>query len=657
MFLLTIIIFTSQVATAQNNHHLTPGQKVSAELGPEQHHTYQVKLKKGQTSLIEINQLGVDIVAFTFDSNGMPFERFDSKNGSQGVEYLTIKAKRSGTHQLEIFPIKGSDISGNYKINYRSVHDASDALETQIDQLFLTISDQTPGVAMAVLKDGKEVYKKAFGMANLEYNIPLKPTSVFHVVSVTKQFTTLAILLLEAEGKLSIDDEVHTYIPELPDYGYHITLKQLASHTSGIKGDVTMWSTAFWPGRNINKDVLLNLVLAQKELNFKPGDELSYSNGGYTLLAEVIERVSGQDFDQFIKDRILKPLDMQQSNIITNAETIIPGRAVGYKERPGGFGQMNGWVEFEGSAGLHTSVNDLIKYCTNFDDPKVGSRAIFEKMDTPVNLNDGSSTENGLGQFIKTYRGRSIIEHGGMWDGIRTVIVRVPDEDLCIIMLSNYPDKFDVHFPLFSAKVLDIFLGEEEKTSETKFDSLKVIDLSKEILETFAGNYQVNQYMKGSVIMDYNRMQFDPSAGMTAVLVPVAENKLADIEGQTIFEFEYPNDGASSYMIFHSVDGRTMTANRDEPVQGNLESKNDFEGRYFSEELEVFITIKKVDGKWMYHHITGEYQLMEIDTDVFRAEYPFQQVHFQRDQEDKITSLTVTRNNQRVRNQLFKKIE
>jgi CubicO group peptidase (beta-lactamase class C family) len=235
-------------------------------------------------------------------------------------------------------------------------------VENKIDAIFKDINDTNPGVSLAILKNNKVIIQKNYGLANLEYQIPNTSKTVFHAASVSKQFTAFALLLLEAEGKLSLDDDVRKHIPELNGFNHKITLRNLANHTSGIKDQHNLGRLAGWNSNDIiTNDQVLNLLYLQKSLNFSPNEQFMYSNSGYTLLAEVISRVSEQSFSEFVNERIFTPLGMNQSQFVKKSESLIKNKAYAYYSKNGKYQKDLFLNSSVGATNLSTTVNDLSK--------------------------------------------------------------------------------------------------------------------------------------------------------------------------------------------------------------------------------------------------------------------------------------------------------
>jgi len=297
----------------------------------------------------------------------------------------------------------------------------------------------SPGVALAVVKDGDLVLKQGWGLANLEYDIPITATTVFDAASVAKQFTAFAVALLIQQGKLSLEDEVRKYLPELPDYDARITLRHLVSHTSGLRDQ---WALLALAGKS-NGDVVsqvdvVNLIERQRELLFKPGERFLYCNSGYTLVSEVVAKACGKSFGDFMRNEIFEPLGMAHSHFHTNCREVVKNMAYGYS-RSNGDGYHKDLLNYEtvGATGLYTTVEDLAKWLANLQHPKPGLAAPVALMLQPSRLNDGEKLDYGMGLFLEDYRGARLIQHGGAQAGYRSFVLWFPHLQLGVALLSN----------------------------------------------------------------------------------------------------------------------------------------------------------------------------------------------------------------------------
>jgi CubicO group peptidase (beta-lactamase class C family) len=296
-----------------------------------------------------------------------------------------------------------------------------------------------PGCAAAVSLNGETVFEKAFGLADLEFNVPNTPQTIFESGSVAKQFTAASIVLLQQEGKLNIDDPVRKYIPELPDYGSPLTLRHLLNHTSGIRdwGTVMALTGAGRGDRVITQDLAFDVIVHQRALDFTPGAEYSYSNSGYNLLAIIVERVSKQKFPAFVEERLFKPLGMKNSSLRDDYQRIVPGRAQAYARQGTGPWRLNmPFMNVYGNGGMLTTVGDWIKWNAMLDSKSLGA-PLVEALETRGVLNDGRKIVYALGLEVSTYKGLKDVSHGGATAGYQTFLARYPDNKVSVAVMCN----------------------------------------------------------------------------------------------------------------------------------------------------------------------------------------------------------------------------
>jgi CubicO group peptidase (beta-lactamase class C family) len=342
--------------------------------------------------------------------------------------------------------------------------------QTKIDAVFAEWNHPNmPGCALAVVHQGEIIYSRGYGMADLEHDLPITPASVFYIGSVSKQFVTTSLLLLEEEGQLSLDDDVRRYIPELPDYGHTITLRNLVHHTSGLRDNLTLWELS---GRNMIDDIpeeeIFEMITRQQGLNFVPGEEYAYSNTCYFLMSIIIERVSGQRLRDFAETRIFQPLDMHNSQFNDDNRRILKNRAFAYTQMDGdSIGNLLMRFDLVGSGGLYSTVEDLYLWDQNFYDNRLGKRgkALIDQLQTNGKYDDGSEVDYAFAMINGTYRGLKTIHHTGSMGGYRAVYLRFPEEAFSVIILGNV-DSFQ---PLDRAyEVADIMLADnmQDKAAE-----------------------------------------------------------------------------------------------------------------------------------------------------------------------------------------------
>ena len=316
-----------------------------------------------------------------------------------------------------------------------------DGLEPRVDALFARwTGPRTPGCAVGIMRGGELLFAKGYGAANLEYDVPITPSTVFHVASVSKQFTALALGLLAADGEVAWDDDIRRHVPELPDFGAPITLRHLAHHTSGLRDQWAMLQMAGWRwgGDVIRQADVLDLLSRQTALNFAPGTDYVYSNSGYTLLAVVVERVSGQTLRAFTSARLFRPLGMTRTVFRDDHTMLVRDRAYAYARD--GFGRYRLSIPdfaIVGATSLFTTVEDLAHWNRNFTSGEVGGRDVLRRLQAHGMLDDGARLSYAFGLAHGTHRGRRTIGHGGTDAGYRSEFLRFPDEDLAVAVLCN----------------------------------------------------------------------------------------------------------------------------------------------------------------------------------------------------------------------------
>ncbi len=343
---------------------------------------------------------------------------------------------------------------------------AAPSPETRVDQVFARWTGTTPGCAVGVAKNGAPVLEKAYGLADLEHDVPNTPDTIFEAGSVSKQFTAAAVLLLARDGKLSLDDPIRKYIPEVPEYDHPITIKQMLMHMSGLRDWGSVASIGGWPRttRTYTHDHVLEIISRQKALNFIPGAQYSYSNSGYNLAAMLVARVSGQSFADFSQARLFKPLGMTSTSWRDDHTRIVKRRAVAYADRGGAFSLNMPFEDVHGNGGLLTTVGDLLRWNENFVRPLVGDAEFVRVQQAAGSFNDGRPGAYALGVMLGQHNGVPQVSHSGATAGYRAHLVRFPDHHLSVAVLCNVSS--GAATPYANA-VADIYLGPAVPTTTT----------------------------------------------------------------------------------------------------------------------------------------------------------------------------------------------
>jgi CubicO group peptidase (beta-lactamase class C family) len=371
------------------------------------------------------------------------------------------------------------------------------ALSEQVDVLFQRWHrPDSPGAAVLVVHRGEVVHRAGYGMASLEHGVPIRTTTVFDIASVSKQFGAYAVALLEAEGRLSLDDDVRKWIPEIHDFGRTITLRHLIHHTSGIRDWPGTLSMAGWSYEDVlSFDQILRMAYDQRDLNFDPGAEFAYSNTGYNLLAEVVARAAGMSFREWTRERIFAPLGMTRTHFHDDHREVIRDRAESYAPGPDGkWRRLTNNLTALASSSLFTTAEDLALWVRHLHqpDPRLGGQGLVERIHERGVLNGGDTIAYAFGQNWTEWRGLPTATHGGSWAGFRTVLTRFPDHDFAVIILANTAD---MNPSGLAREVAAIWLGDElAPEEEGAVGTVAAQDGGEEANPWIAGPEELQEY-------------------------------------------------------------------------------------------------------------------------------------------------------------------
>lgn len=529
----------------------------------------------------------------------------------------------------------------------------------QIDQFLSSkYNENTPGCAIGIVKDGKLIYSKGFGMANLDYNIPWGPESVINIMSISKQFTAASIGLLVLENKISLVDDIRKYVPELPDYGHKITIDHLIRHTSGIRDyeDIVILrgESAEYPS---NREKSLQLILRQQELNFTPGDQWAYSNSGYLLLSYVVERVSGMPFAEFAKRRIFEPLEIHHSFFSDNPNKIVKNRVTSYhKNEDDTYSRYLLNDNMLGAAGLFSTIEDLYKWDQNFYHHKVGGKPLNDLMLSLNKFNDGSLNDYAFGNIIDRHEGFMEVNHSGGLLGVRCKLSRFPTEQLSIIYLGNgEQDKNQDVYPIASLFLIDKELPTIENSNEPLIPS-DSISLSNEKLEHFTGLYDIGkQNLRVQVSLNNtNHLTFEVlDWNRKGILYPFSQSSFHQIGGIG-GDIKFINEGKNG---FNRI---SATGSQSDAIKVSTVSKTEisnYAGTYYSKELNYSYHIKTVGEEIIFS--CGAVTVIapiEKETKTVRFNEPWiglVTIQFIENDDSKIDSFTL--NTDKVKNLAFQK--
>jgi CubicO group peptidase (beta-lactamase class C family) len=441
-----------------------------------------------------------------------------------------------------------------------------------------SIREDGPGCAVAVMRDSAIVHVGGYGMADLEHRVKITPAAVFHVASLSKQFTAFAVLDLADRGKLDLDDDVRVYVPQVPVFGPRITLRHLLHHMSGLRDQWKLLRLAGWRWMDeFKKGDVLDVVRRQRDLNFSPGEGFSYCNTGYTLLGAVVERVAGAPLREFARARIFKPLGMRATHFRHDHMKLIKQRAFGYRGE--GKGPFQFWVpnfDLVGPTGLYTTVEDLLRWARHLMKPRAKYARVVAALTRRGSLKGGTRVGYGAGVGIGSYRGLPVVSHSG-WDlGYASHLAIYPTARFAVVILGNLSSLTPA---LPARRIADECLGKRFPRPPVKARKVPVAELERE-----AGLYRHAQ--SGTAVW-VKRAGAGLGMGQT-VLGPLGGRRFVGPEPDETTEVKFTN----TIMSVRDEFGVTQRFERVFPVPRRVKLA-EYEGTYHSSELGVALTFAK----------------------------------------------------------------
>jgi len=495
-------------------------------------------------------------------------------------------------------------------------------------------------------------------MANLEYRIPITPATIFHVASISKQFTAFAIQLLVQERKLSLDDDVRKYLPELHDFGKTITVRHLLHHTSGLRDQWNLLTLAGWRPQDVmTEQDILDLVWRQEELNFAPGAEHLYCNTGYTLLGLIVKRIAGKSLDAFCQEKMFKPLGMKSTHFHEDNRRIVPNRSYSYAaKKEGGFANSPLQYSNVGATSLFTTVEDLALWDQNFYDGRVGGQTVLRSMLEKGKLNDGKIIDYACGLQWGEYRGLKTVKHNGGDAGYRCTLIRFPDSRFSVIALANLAS-FDPEGMAY--KVADIYLrgklGPVPPVAMPSADH-KEVPGDPQLYGAYAGDYGELPDHVLTITAENGHLTMREGGHPKIELFPFSKTGFFSkiMPGELTFVKE--EDGTVRQIVLHR-DGRPditiQRVQRPAPTPAHLA---EYVGTYYSQELGVLYTVVVHDNRLWMRYPRGEASMEEGRSDEFEVDFPIGTANFTRDAGKTVRNMLISTNGP-IRNLRFTRVE
>jgi CubicO group peptidase (beta-lactamase class C family) len=651
---------------AQEPTTLLPDRPIRATLAGDSAHRYALALEDSTFVLGEVDQVTVDVVVRLLAPDGRELRAIDGP--ARGVEPFQLETDTAGTFVVEVSGFEGAQ--GDYVVRLlRSEPLARDAAG-RLDQMMSPYTgEDVPGVVVGIVENGELALVRTYGMANLEHGIPFTPGTISNIGSVTKQFTAMGILLLQAEGKLSLDDDIREHIPELPDFGTPVTIKNLLNHTGGYREVYNLLPMAGFEGEDsFRREDVIRIVQRQKELQAPPNTEFNYNNTGFILLATTIERLSGRTFPEYMKARVFEPLGMAHTRVEAYQGEVIPGSAQGYvAAEGGGFRQARDLPASYGAGGIYTTVEDLTRWMLNYRDRTLGGHEAITAITTRAVLENGDTTSYGLGLGVGRDSGGTVYTHTGGDVAHRAFFGYWPELDGGVILLSNN-GTFD---PGVGRRVASVFFGDrlraDAEVAEGAADPAEsdagsepdAVTMTTERMEAIAGDWLLEI----------------PGAPLPIVLSIEDGALVAQAEGQSKIRLEATSDttltsaSVGATFTFHvgpegEIEPRgTLHQGQAVPLRRKgveapaptAEALKAYEGRYFSEELEVFYDVTVEEGKLIAEALWMEpITLSHREGDEFSGStFFFGTVAFERDDAGGVTGFVAS--NARTRGVRFER--
>ena len=525
----------------------------------------------------------------------------------------------------------------------------------RVEEVFAAWNKETtPGGVVGVVSKGELVFSRAYGMASLEYEVANTTETIFNIASVSKQMTAYSMILLAQQGKLSLDDEVRKHLPEMPDFGDKITIRHLLHHTSGLRNFQNMLAMAGWrTGESMTNEDLLRFLSKQQELNFKPGEEYLYCNTGFNICTTIVERLTGQSFQDWTRENIFLPLGMEHTGYREDLEAVHKNTATCYNGNlVRGFRQPLKYWTYMGNGNVYTTLADLTKWLGNFASHEVGGAKGIATLVEPGVLNNGEQLSYALGIGVGKYRGVMRYSHGGSVGGYRSNMVYFPDYELGVIVLSNFSgaDPGGKVRALTDLLLADQLAAAAPVEESTEADKQAAVEVDASVVEPCLGRY----YVEGAMVEfgRQNEQLFVFAKGVTPVPISVAPSSATTFFSPNVdlkMKVVHPEGKNSTRQLLVDFNGDRRRGFQ--LYEGDLDET--LAGVYYSPELDTrYEIVLEGDSYRVFHQRHTTFALLPVSADrLVGTAYFFSDVDIQRNSDGGVEGLRVS--NGRVRNLWF----
>jgi CubicO group peptidase (beta-lactamase class C family) len=592
-------------ATLRAQTQLVVGRSVVDTLAIADTARYRVDADSGFIIRLDVDQLSANTRVRVLGPKGSVMRNVNASK--RGMERLQVEVTEKGTHQVQVMPVDSA--VGAYAIRLVVLEAMSTDPKKLVDQLLAPWDRRDgPGAAVAVWRSGRTLFAKGYGMATLAYDIPFTVNTPTNIGSTSKQFTAFAVMLLVDEGKLSLDDDVRKHIPELPDLGKTVTVRNLLTHTSGyreIYNSLVIGARLFGEGDHATRDEMIALVQRQPSLQNAPGAEFNYNNTAFALAAMVVERVSKQPFPEFMAQRVFGPLGMTHSVVRADRHAPVRGATAGYSRGPDGeWRDLGDLPSSMGAGGIYTTLGDLQLWVENYMNPRVGRKESIAQMMTPFTLTNGRSTSYGFGLFMDKQGTLTRVHHGGADISHRSQLAYYPEIGAGVTVQSN-DGSFDSGIAFRIAQAFFPELAPAKATTATVAFDPSSYDVRR--FDQFVGRYAIDA--SPQFVMTYSRSGDSLVAQATGqpplLLTPTSDSTFALRGVPASITFHRDAQGRATSLTLHQNGNQRASRLEGEPVKAWAPTAAElasYGGRYFSEELETFYDISVKDGKLIVTH-------------------------------------------------------
>ncbi len=628
--------------------------------------THTFELDAETFFLAEVDQISNDFKVTVTGPDGEVLSEVDGR--THGIETIRFETEAAGTHEVAITATDGE--AGEFTFSVlRSEPIATDPA-ARLDQMMAAYDGAgRPGAVIGVVDGGELAHVHTVGMANLSHGVPWARGTISNIGSVTKQFTAMGVLTLQAQGKMSLDDDIRTHIPELRDFGTPITIRNLLNHTGGYREVYNLLPIGGYQGEDaFARERAIAIVQRQPELQSPPNTEWNYNNTGYILISLAIERASGQSFADYMRENVFEPLGMVDTRVKMVQGELIPGSAQGYTpEAGGGYRTTRDLAASAGAGGVYTTVNDLTRWMLNYRDATVGGPEAIEAITTTAVLESGDSTGYGLGLGLGEQGGRTLYTHTGGDVSHRAYLSYYPELESGVIVMSNNA-AFDLSV---GGQIGEMFFAEHFDEAEEEDDADADADdaadeeagedegMSDARKYAIAGDWMLETQgisLAMTVEVEDGNVFVDVQGQGRTVTRPTSDStlELASVDAEFTFDFDDDGTTSSGTLVQSGLEIAMRRVERSALAEDELRA---YVGRYYSAELETFYEVAVEDGGLVLRHIemAEPLAMQHTDGDEFSTDLVFlNTIAFQRGAGGSVTGFTVA--NGRTRGVLFEKM-